>query len=341
MVLNKKIVKNIIILLMAVFLTAGMLFMPKISVNFALSALNLWFTKMIPTLFPFMVVSGILIHMNLVKQLCAPISPLFSKLFGVNASGTFCIIIGFLCGFPMGAKVVADLYKKEELSLADADYLLSFCNLIGPIYFCGYVLVVLNISDSIPFLVGMYGIPALYGMLLFRLRKVFSIKKRYCKVKLSATSKDKPSEQGLNNTAYLQKPPGLMEAMDQTIFSAIENITKLGGYMIFFNLFNILPRMMMQKGLLSHMAYTERIGITYFFSCFFEISNGVSLVKNREPWLVLTMLPFGGLCCMAQTYSLIKDTPLSIAKYGIHKLVLTAVTGSYYFFVFRFLYNTI
>lgn len=126
-----------------------------------------------------------------------------------------------------------------------------------------------------------------------------------------------------------------MDALDSSVLSGIENITKLGGYMIFFNLFNMLPRILMQKGFFSTLSYEGRIRLTYFFSCFFEISNGVNLVNNRAPVLVLTMLSFGGICCMAQTYSLIKDTPLSIVKYGLNKLLFLLLTGIYYFLLFH------
>ena len=317
MVLNKKLIKNIITLFFALILIAGMLALPEVSVNFALSGLNLWFTKMNPTLFPFMVVSGIMIQMNLVRPLCRPFSKSFAKLFGVNTHGVFCIIMGFLCGFPMGAKVITELYRKGQLSIKEADYLLAFCNNIGPIYFCSYVLVTLHITNKIPFLFGMYGIPLLYGVFLFHISK----------------------KNNLSGAALCETQSSLkfMEAVDTSIMSGIENITKLGGYMVFFNLFNMLPRLLLQKGIFPCFSYALKIKIMYFCSCFFEISNGVNLVKNKEPWLILTMIPFGGLCCMAQTYSLIKDTPLSISKYGIHKLMLTALTGGYYFLLSHYI----
>jgi len=319
MFLGKKFIKKIGILFFALLLLLGMLVFPKLSVSFALSALNLWFTKMIPTLFPFMVLSGILIRMNLVRPLCAPLRPLSRFLFGVEENGVFCIIIGFLCGFPMGAKVISDLYKRNEISINEAEYLLSFCNNIGPIYFCGYVLVTLQIDNKLPFLFGMYGIPLLYGIL-----------RCHIKGKASCT---------VGSVAIAEKQgeaSKFMDALDSSILAGIENITKLGGYMIFFNLFNMLPRVLMQKGLFSNLSYTGRIRLTYFFSCFFEISNGVNLVGGKAPFLVLTMLSFGGICCMAQTYSLIKDTPLSIVKYGLNKLFFLLLTGFYYLLLFRF-----
>lgn len=323
--MNKNLLKNSGILILSLILITGMLLLPKVSLNLALAGLNLWFTKMIPTLFPFMVISGILIRMNLIKPLCAPFRSLFRFLFGVEENGIFCIFIGFLCGFPMGAKVISDLYKRGELSFAEADYLLSFCNNIGPIYFCSFVLTTLNVSHKFPYLFGMYGLPIAYSLVL----RCFSFFKK----------RSAPLVKGQIFSVSLHEkeaPDTLLSAIDGSIISAIESITKLGGYMIFFNLFNMLPRILMQKGLFSGISYVGKVKITHFFSCLFEISNGVNLVKNKEPWLVLTMIPFGGLCCMAQTYSLIKDTPLSIAKYGLHKLLLAFITGIYYYFMLYF-----
>ncbi len=326
MVLNKKLIKNIGILLLALLFLIGMLFLPTVSVHFAFLGLKLWFTKMIPTLFPFMIISGILIRLDLVRPLCTPLKRLFAGLFGVDEHGAFCILTGFLCGFPMGAKVIADLYKKGDLTLEDAEYLLSFSNNIGPVYFCGYVLTTLQIKEPLPFLFGMYGIPLLYGMLYYRIRKYACFFPYYKKKSLifhMAEEKEASS--------------GCLEAVDNAIVSGIESITKLGGYMVFFNVFNMLPRLLMQKGLAASFSYETRVRITYFLSCLFEISNGVNLVKNKEPWLILTMIPFGGMCCMAQTYSLIKETPLSLAKYGMHKLLLTILTAGYLFILSRFI----
>ncbi len=334
MFLNKKFIKNIGILCFALLLLFGMLLFPKLSVSFALSALNLWFTKMIPTLFPFMVLSGILIRMNLVRPLCAPLRPAARFLFGVEESGVFCIIIGFLCGFPMGAKVISDLYKRNELSFQEAEYLLSFCNNIGPIYFCGYVLVTLHVENKLPFLFGMYGLPLLYGIIRCRIGKRRRFRYAGWEKPVLKKRKSRPS---IRTASLPEKTESakFMDALDLSILSGIENIVKLGGYMIFFNLFNMLPRILMQKGFFSRFSYIGRVRLTYFFSCFFEISNGVNLVGNKEPLLTLSMLSFGGICCMAQTYSLIKDTQLSVARYGLNKLFFLFLSGIYYLLLFR------
>ena len=48
------------------------------------------------------------------------------------------------------------------------------------------------------------------------------------------------------------------------------------------------------------------------------------------------ILPFGGLSCIAQTYSMIRETDLSLRCYVGHKAVQTALAFVYYTFLYAF-----
>lgn len=50
---------------LALYLIFLLLRYPALSLEYASTGLNLWFTKMVPTLLPFMILSGIMIRMNL------------------------------------------------------------------------------------------------------------------------------------------------------------------------------------------------------------------------------------------------------------------------------------
>lgn len=76
-----------------------------------------------------MIISEILVRSDIASY----ISPLFSKpmryLFGVSGAGAAAFLLGVLCGFPVGAKVAAALYEKGDISKADAERLMTFCNI--------------------------------------------------------------------------------------------------------------------------------------------------------------------------------------------------------------------
>ena len=269
------------------------------SLHYTFHGFTLWYSKMIPSLLPFMILSGILIRMNLTGYFSRILHPLLKRLFRCNRHLSYGIIIGFLCGFPMGAKTAADLLRSGKITKKEAEYLLCFCNNIGPVYFCSFVMPLLEITNPVPYLLGMYGLPFLYGFLLSR--TIYRTQ-----VQPNAFHYEQPSSQ-----------TSLLTAIDDSIHSSIQSILMLCGYMILFNLLNLLPHFLLS-------------GIHIYIAPFLEITGGLSMLGNKLPFYSLCLLPFGGLSCIAQTYSMIKDTGLSIQTYLFHKVALTLFTIIYY-----------
>lgn len=282
-------------------LTALILVYPSQCISYACSGLNLWFQKMIPTLFPFMVLSGIMIRMNLTKTFVRLLRPVLSPIFRVNSNCLYVIVVGFLCGFPMGAHVTAQLYERQQITREEAGFLLSFCNNIGPVYFLSFALPTLGITGPpFLFLLGMYGLPLGYGV--FLRYTIYAHKLRMDDSFLTPEG----------NVSFLQ-------ALDESVMSSLTGITKLGGYMIVFNLLNILPSLLFQNSSLNAA-----------LSCLMEITGGLKALGDNMPFAGLCLISFGGLSCLAQTYSMIRNTDLSLKNYTIHRLILTAVSVLYY-----------
>ncbi|MCM1534928.1 MAG: 2-amino-4-hydroxy-6-hydroxymethyldihydropteridine diphosphokinase [Clostridium sp.] len=283
-------------------LTLCMLTRSRLSLQYACLGLLLWYNAMIPTLLPFMILSGIMIRMGLTEKFSAVLYPVIKPVYHVSKNVCYAMIMGFLCGFPMGAKTVADLYEREMITEEEAKFLLAFCNNIGPIYFVSFVLPLLERKLVFPYLFGMYGLPLIYGWAL----RYTIFRKRL----------------GYHNTAYHSaqyrvSQYNLMAAVDDSIQSGVQSILSLGGYMILFNLLNILPHILLHKN-------------AFLLAPLLEISGGLRLLGKNFPLYSLLMLPFGGFSCIAQTYSCIKKTRLSVGDYTFHKLFLTLLTGIYY-----------
>ncbi len=299
-----------VFVLMAILLTY-----PAKCLIYSLYGLQLWFEKMIPALFPFMILSGIMIRLNLAEPFARLLSPVLAPVFRVRSICLYVMVISFLCGFPMGAQSTALLYERKQITKAEATYLLAFCNNIGPVYFLSFVLPTLELSVSVFLLFGMYGLPLLYGCIL---------RHTYFRTCLPATpiiSKD----------TWVKQPPSLLVALDESIWTALGSIAKLGGYMIFFNLLFVIPELILQ--ITPNNSPNQIQILRGMCGCLLEITGGIGLLGSKAPWFVLCILPFGGLSCMAQTYSMIRSTDLSLAAYLIHKIILTFITFSFYLFV--------
>lgn len=310
--------KSGLLAILSLLLTAAILFFPRQALLLASDGLLLWFKNMVPALFPFMVISGLMIRLQLTEHFAVFFRPFLGRLFLLHDDCLYVIFTGFLCGFPMGAKIIADLYREGRLNRPEAELLLAFCNNIGPVYFTGFALAVLPPGQSLPVcFFGMYGLSFLYGLFLrhvvFRHRILLRIgpSRRACK-----------------------KPPALAAALDASIASGISSITKLGGYMIFFNLLTLLPQLAAPcQALLSGIQEETFSAVCRLF---LEVSGGISSVaalkgaQKSIAWLILTLLPFGGLSCIAQTGSMLADTDLPLRRYVFHKGIQTLIAALYY-----------
>ena len=315
----KTLLKKAVLTCILAFLMVFILIHGKTAKEFASLGLMTWYEHMIPTLLPFMIFSGILIRLDLVKLFMKPFSVFLRPLFRLNSYGIYVIVMGFLCGFPIGAKNCADLYQKGKLTKDEAEYLLAFTNNIGPTYFYTFVLATIYKTDQ-PVLSSffMFGIPLLYGIFL-----------RYTLYRNKIPFREKEEPQKLSFSGK-KAAFSLFEAIDDSITASLIQIAMLGGYMVLFNLMVLIPFTLL-KGNPSFYGVLHSI---------LEISGGFAIIKHQEMSrlfqgiLVHGVLAFNGLCCFAQTMNIIQDTDLSGRKYLGHKMVLCGMTV---FFVWVFL----
>ena len=218
--------KNFVLTLLFFILTCLLLTYPVESLAFSLTGLQLWFNKMIPALLPFMILSGIVIRLNLTESFARILCPIFQPLLHVSINAVYVIFMGFLCGFPMGARVIADLYSQNKLTRKEASYLLAFCNNIGPVYFISFVLPTLGLEKKVPYLFGMYAIPLLYGLILrYTAYDKFFVPK---KTALSDTGNIILTA-AENPATTIHSPDTLLDTLDDSILSGLYGISKLGA----------------------------------------------------------------------------------------------------------------
>lgn len=311
--------KTFFLTLAFLLLTGLLLTYPMESLAFSLTGLQLWFNKMIPALLPFMILSGMMVRLNLTEYFARIVSPVFTPLLHIRLNGIYALVIGFLCGFPMGAKTIAELYACRKLTKQEASFLFAFCNNIGPVYFVSFVLPTLGLTHKAPYLFGMYGLPLLYGIFLR-----YTVYRGIASPALREKTKKGNLLSAAEQLSAKRKQETLLDTLDDAILSGLYSISKLGGYMVLFNLLNLVPQILLRT---VPVAGTDSGSL---LNCLFEITSGISRVGNAAPLPILLLLPFGGFSCIAQTYSMIKETDLALKGYVLHKLALSALTAVYY-----------
>lgn len=91
--------------------------------------LTLCAKTVIPSLFPFMVVSELLVSSGAGEALGRLLSGIMRKIFGISGAGASALFLGSTCGFPVGARTAVALYDKGVISKSECQHLLTFtCN---------------------------------------------------------------------------------------------------------------------------------------------------------------------------------------------------------------------
>ena len=107
----------------------------RTAIDGARQGIELCLRTVIPSLFPFFVLS-ILLTSSLLGSSLAVLRPL-GRLFGMPDGTESLLIPAFLGGYPVGAQNVAAAFRSGQLTKPEAERMLSFCSNAGPAFLFG------------------------------------------------------------------------------------------------------------------------------------------------------------------------------------------------------------
>ena len=108
-------------LLFPVFFGAALLFFPDVSAAAAREGVALCLQTVLPSLFPFFVLSSLLVQSDVPRLLSRAMAGVMYPLFGVSGAGASALMLGLLGGYPVGARTVAELYGRGEIAREEAE----------------------------------------------------------------------------------------------------------------------------------------------------------------------------------------------------------------------------
>lgn len=101
---------------------------PDVAIDRMTSALELCAKTVVPSLFPFMALSELLFSGNVISVIAPLLRRPARALFGISGEGAAAVALGLFCGFPIGAKSAAALYKQGYIDRSELTRLLTFSN---------------------------------------------------------------------------------------------------------------------------------------------------------------------------------------------------------------------
>ena len=119
--------------------TLALMFWPQEAMEAAREGLRLCYNVILPSLFPFFVLSALVVDLGLAGYIGRALEGIMRPLFNVPGACASAFALGFVGGYPVGARTALSLYQKGMCTKTEAERLLAFCNNSGPAFILGVV----------------------------------------------------------------------------------------------------------------------------------------------------------------------------------------------------------
>ncbi len=119
--------------------TLGFLLFPRECVAAARTGLELCYNVIVPSLFPFFVLSSLVVDLGFAGYLGRALEGVMRPLFRVGGPCASALALGFVGGYPVGARTAISLYQQGLCTRVEAQRMLAFCNNSGPAFILGVV----------------------------------------------------------------------------------------------------------------------------------------------------------------------------------------------------------
>ena len=137
--LARRSVRDALLGIALVLAAVSLVIWPQQSMEAASAGLGLCANVIIPSLFPFFVLSGLVVELGLAGYVGRVLEGVMVPLFRVPGACASALALGFIGGYPVGARTAIHLYETGLCSKTEAERLLAFCNNSGPAFILGVV----------------------------------------------------------------------------------------------------------------------------------------------------------------------------------------------------------
>ncbi|MCM3129767.1 sporulation integral membrane protein YlbJ [Paenibacillus provencensis] len=308
--------------------------------NAGVRGLSIWWDVLFPSLFPFFVISELLLGLGIVHFTGTLLHPLMRPVFRIPGTGGFVAAISYASGYPIGAKLTAKLWEKKQITRDEGERLVAFTTTSDPIFLIGAVSV------------GFFQLPAVAVMLAiahYGAGLIVGLLMRFHGKKDSTAESDQPVDKPNRlrgaleamHKARIEDGRTMGELLRQAIQSSLQLITVVGGLVVFFC---VILEVFTQAGLMTGMYHTvelmlKTLGLPPEISQslvggLFEVTLGAryagTLAEIPLMYKVAAaacVLSWGGLSVHAQVVSILNPTPLRYAPFLIARLVHALLSG--------------
>lgn len=300
----KKFFKLIIIALIVTCL-ACVILKPEIYVKSALEGLKLWALIVVPALLPFFFFTSILSALGLTTVIARACEKPCKLLFRTGGSGAYAFIMSVLSGYPVGARIIADLYQNGVIDEDEATRLCTFCSTSGPAF------IIASVG------IGMFGDKKI-AIAIFLSHVLASI---ICGIIFRFYGKPQ-----LSREALINKP--CENLLYESVYSSVISVACVGGFVCVFSLISDVAK---NLGLLSPIVSLLSLVIdkdlaSAFIYGLIECTRGCKAISlcslsTYSPAFASALISFGGISIWAQSIIFLNKANANVKIFCFSKAI--------------------
>ncbi|NOU99672.1 sporulation integral membrane protein YlbJ [Paenibacillus planticolens] len=307
---------------------------PHAGLQAALRGVSIWWDVLFPALFPFFVISEILLGFGIVHFFGTLLDPIMRPVFRIPGIGGFVVAMGFAAGYPVAAKLTSQLWTQKLVNREEGERLVAFTTSSDPIFLIGAVSIGFfhDASLAIILAVAHYGGSLLIGLIMrFHGRKSPSTEQK-------SAGKGSMWKRAFDSmhTARLSDGRSIGELLSQSILHSFNLIFVVGGLVVFFSvvltvlteasvmnaMYLLIDSILRFTGLPLELSQAVMNGL-------FEVTIGAKAAGNAPAALALSskvaigafILSWGGMSVHAQIVSLLSHTNLRYMPFLIARMI--------------------
>lgn len=302
--MNKKITSFIMIIMLIATILFIILCSKEVIESVAFS-ISIWKDNLFPTLFPFFVISNLLMSYGFVEIIGKLLSNPMQKYFKLPGECGFVLATSLFSGFPSGAKYTKDLVKRKIISNTDGSRLLTFTHYSNPLFILGMIGSILLHNKGIALLILISHITSgiLVGIIFSR-----KYKNKEQKTKLSLKSI-------FNN--YTSPTKSFGELLTSSIFDSLNTMFLLLGIVTIFLIITTIINEILKFPPFIHAVVS---GIL-------EMTQGIKLVSSLNCTILIKtvlmtgIISFGGISVHTQVLGIISDEKIKYKPFLIARIM--------------------
>lgn len=328
-VLCKSTNKNLVVTIICSLLIIQIILTPKLCIDSALSGARLFFNKVFPSLFPFLILTNVMMCYDGVKIYSKLMGSALCKPLRLPKQCTFVLIVSVLCGYPLGAKYACDLYESGKIDGATFQRLLNIATNASPLFVIGAVGTSMLDSPYLGYLLLLSNTLSCIAMgLLIPTRENAFINRAI-------------AEPYVNNKENKNIGNILKESLDNSIKTTLS----IGSFVVIFSVIiriiksNIIFDIAIAK-ISTILGFSKNI-IEGFILGLIEMTNGCYLISSTSmsmyyKFIIISfLLSFSGFSIISQVYSFTYKYNVSTSRYIKLKFVQGVLSSIISIFIYK------